>query len=61
MSESEKVGKVMLSSLKNMNIKGLNKSMKHYMNLPSFSPHQSDSEGTSAYKRLRREMLEEKT
>ena len=26
----------------------------------SFSPHQSDSEGTSAYKKLRREMLNEK-
>ena len=29
-------------------------------NVNSFSPHNSDTEGTSAYKRLRREMLDER-
>ena len=29
-------------------------------NVNSFSPHTSDSEGTSAYKKLRREMLDER-
>ena len=36
-------------------------SVGFYMaNINSFSPHSSDSEGTQAYKKLRREMLEER-
>ena len=35
--------------------------IKYYEgNIHSFSPHSSDSEGTSSYKKLRREMILEK-
>lgn len=36
-------------------------SFKYYEgNIRSFSPHSSDSEGTSSYKKLKREMISEK-
>ena len=46
--------------LKKMNVQGLNKPMAHYMSLPSFSPHSSDSEGTTSFKKFKREMMYEK-
>ena len=35
--------------------------IQYYLeNIASFSPHSSDSEGTSSYKKLKREMISEK-
>lgn len=62
-SQSERIGSEVIAMVNRLGIGALqhhNHFNTKYLTINSFSPHASDSEGTGAYKRLRRELDQEK-